>query len=127
MSFDRALTAHFEDESQEWFRDVLNNHREEAGKLAFALLDRTERDGNGCLVTDTAGPAKVRYRGRQLEAYRFIHCVLGDHVASRDDVVRHRCHNRRCINPDHLVLGTQADNKRDDWEHAANGVDWDLL
>lgn len=27
--------------------------------------------------------------------------------------VLHRCHNRCCINPDHLYLGTQADNVRD--------------
>jgi hypothetical protein len=31
------------------------------------------------------------------------------------------------VNPAHLELGTQADNKRDDWEHWAGGVDFDLL
>lgn len=28
-------------------------------------------------------------------------------------VVRHTCDNPRCINPDHLVPGTRADNNRD--------------
>ena len=28
-------------------------------------------------------------------------------------MVRHRCHNRRCCNPDHLELGTNRDNVQD--------------
>lgn len=28
-------------------------------------------------------------------------------------VVRHRCDNTRCINSDHLIIGTHADNKND--------------
>ncbi|WP_089946011.1 HNH endonuclease [Litoreibacter albidus] len=43
------------------------------------------------------------------------------------EVVRHRCNNRRCINPDHLVAGTQLENIEDDRDFRANGVDFALL
>ncbi|WP_410468852.1 hypothetical protein [Aestuariicoccus sp. MJ-SS9] len=41
--------------------------------------------------------------------------------------MRHRCHNGLCINPNHLEVGSRADNKRDDWEAAAYGVDLETL
>ena len=48
-------------------------------------------------------------------------------VAGYDDVVRHRCNNRLCINPDHLELGSRGENVQDERDFAANGVDYDLL
>ena len=31
----------------------------------------------------------------------------------KGSVIRHTCHNRRCCNPDHLVIGTHKDNYHD--------------
>lgn len=45
-------------------------------------------------------------------AYRLKHGEI-----PHDKVVRHICANHRCVNPDHLVLGTVADNVRDMHNH----------
>jgi hypothetical protein len=111
------------DDSEAWLEDLLTHHHEVALARVEALLSEAERTPDGCLVTDTQTPRRVRFRGRQVAAYRFVYCVLTMTPAAMDEVVRHRCHNRRCINPEHLTLGSKADNKRDDWDYWANGVD----
>ncbi len=67
-------------------------------------------------VLGNQGRPKTRFRGRQVSAARFVYYVLRQRVVGRPTVVRHRCHSRRCVTPEHLVEGSVADNKRDDWE-----------
>jgi hypothetical protein len=74
-------------------------------------------------MTPTERPSKLRIAGKQIDAYRLTYCVVNREVLSWDDVVRHRCHNRLCINPEHLTRGSRRDNKHDDWEFAAEGLD----
>ncbi len=121
------MTLILRDDSEIWFADVLENYAEEARQRALSLLNEARLTDKGCLVTDTSAPRKVRFHGRQLAAYRFIHCVLSGTAAGFAEVVRHRCHNRLCINPDHLQIGSRADNKHDDWAFKANGVDHRML
>ncbi|MCF1711164.1 HNH endonuclease [Tabrizicola sp. J26] len=115
------------DDGEDWFALILAEHIEEARKRANSLLDAGARLETGCIVSCTTARKKVRFHGRQVAAYRFIYCVLNETAIGFDTVVRHRCHNPLCINPEHLELGSRADNKHDDWEAAAYGVDFGLL
>lgn len=124
------MTEHsfeYADESQQWFASILANHQEEALNRASALVAHGIVSETGCIETPTLDARKVRFRGRQLPAYRFIFCILNGITAGYDDVVRHRCNNRRCINPDHLELGSRGENLQDERDFSANGVDFSLL
>jgi hypothetical protein len=117
----------YADESQQWFERIFAHHLEEARSRAFTLVEEGMLTDTGCIETPTLGARKVQFRGRQMPAYRFIHCILNQVVAGYDDVVRHRCDNRRCINPNHLELGSRGDNLQDERDFDANEVDFGLL
>ena len=44
-------------------------------------------------------------------AHRYSAKLAGLNIAG--NVVRHTCHNRSCVNPDHLLTGSHADNSMD--------------
>ena len=61
------------------------------------------------------GYAQQRHQGKYELRHRVAYCrhhgLPIEAIAGQ--VVRHTCDNPRCINPDHLLLGTHADNMRD--------------
>lgn len=64
------------------------------------------------------GYALVGWPGRASRCvglHRLVYCMTHalDLNAIAGKVVRHTCDNPRCINPQHLLIGTQADNNRD--------------
>jgi hypothetical protein len=123
----RTFVFEYQDESQVWLQDIMDNHYEEAVSRVDLLLSSTVVDANGCWVRGTVRRPKLRFRGRQVAAARFVYCVREKAMISERVVIRHRCHNEICCRPEHLRPGSAADNKRDDWDYWANGVDYDLL
>ena len=76
-------------------------------------LSRTEKVGDcliwsGALATD-GYPIVFRNKKLHREVYKHFH----EQEDIDDKVVRHTCDNPTCINPDHLLSGTPADNIRD--------------
>jgi hypothetical protein len=49
---------------------------------------------------------------RTIAAHRLSFCMHYGDLPARA-VVRHRCDNEGCVNPKHLILGTQLDNMAD--------------
>jgi hypothetical protein len=97
--------------------------RMNAVELVFRNL---EWDGD-CLIyqgaRDRDGYGKVKIQGRTLRPHRVIFAEM---VGAIPDgfIVCHSCDNPPCCNPDHLWIGTHADNARDRNEKGRQRSGW---
>ena len=63
----------------------------------------------------SAGYGQLTENRKYWSAHKYAYlCVNGE--LKDGEVVRHKCHNKKCCNPDHLTKGSQADNWRDSEE-----------
>lgn len=71
---------------------------------------------SGCLLwtegVNRDGYGRVTWRGKRVLAHRLSWAEANGPIPV-DMVICHKCDVPSCINPDHLFMGTQADNRTD--------------
>lgn len=60
----------------------------------------------------SAGYGQFKRDKKYWTTHTFVYVQLYGEIP-KGSVIRHICHNRRCCNPDHLVIGTHKDNYHD--------------
>ncbi len=80
------------------------------------FLKKTVQKPNGCLEWTgcfyKSGYPQFWFEGKKQRGNRVIYKLLHGEI-DKTKVVRHSCDNTKCINPDHLQIGTQKENMMD--------------
>lgn len=70
---------------------------------------------SGCMEWQgpiNAGGYGLMWRGRERYAHRHSYIIKHGSIPP-GACVRHTCDNKKCVNPDHLLLGSRRDNTKD--------------
>lgn len=85
-------------------------------KMKEYLMQRCVKTDNGCmewkLSVTNKGYGRLRDGNKMKRAHRESYKVFVGNIPN-GMFVCHKCDNPKCINPDHLFLGTSYDNMRD--------------
>lgn len=83
-------------------------------KYLNTFLRNTERKDNGCWVwlrqkNPITGYGTSSYKGKNMGAHRVSYILFYDQIPN-GLVIHHKCENKICVNPEHLVAITQSEN-----------------
>lgn len=95
----------------------INPEHQAPRDLERRLLSNLNIDANGCWNWQgnfsPNGYGMLGINGKTHSAHRTSYEFHSGQTIPKGMMVCHRCNNKRCINPDHLYIGTHNDNMRD--------------
>ncbi len=68
-----------------------------------------------------SGYGAFNFNGNAVTAHRLSYELIFGKITNELHVL-HKCDNRKCVNPEHLYLGTQLDNARDMMDRGRHGT-----
>jgi len=80
------------------------------------IVNSIKENENGCkewpFTINHKGYGKTTYENKTCETHRLTYRLFFGEI-DEGLQVRHMCHNKKCVNPEHLKLGTPWDNSQD--------------
>ena len=78
----------------------------------------------GAKISTGYGHFHLNGKNTKISAHRLMYILTYGNIIG-NLIVRHKCDNHGCVNPNHLILGTNQDNVNDMVERGRNGANLD--